>query len=45
MDATVRQWVNELPRLSDKIYESMKHIVEFKADMHRIYIRACKDPS
>lgn len=43
MDVNVRQWINELPRLYDKIYESMKHISEFKADIHFIYIRVHKD--
>jgi len=43
MDASVRQWINELPHLSNGIYESMKHIAKFKADMHHIYIRVHKD--
>jgi len=43
MDVNVRQWINALPRLSDGIYESMNHIAEFKANMHRLYIRAHKD--
>lgn len=45
MDANVRQWINAQPCLSNEIYESMKNIAEFKADMHCIYIRACKDPT
>jgi len=45
MHANVRQWINALPWLYDRIYESMKHIAEFKEDMHRIYIRARKDPT
>lgn len=45
MDVNVRQWINELPHLSDRIYEIMKHITEFKVDMHCIYIRVRKDPA
>lgn len=45
IDATVHQWINELPRLTDEIYESMKHIAEFELEMHHVYIRAQKDPA
>lgn len=41
----MRQWVNAQPHLSNKIHESVKHIVDFKADMHFFYIRAHKDPN
>lgn len=44
MDMMVPQKINELPRLFDRIYESVKHIAKFKADMHFIYIWARKDP-
>lgn len=43
MDASVCQWIHEKPRLSNEIYESMKHIAEFKEDMHFVCIRAHKD--
>jgi len=43
MDANVLQWINELPCMSNGIYESMKHITEFKEDMHHIYIRTRKN--
>jgi len=45
MDATVRQWINQLPHLTDEIYESMEHIAEFKVDMNHVYIKARKDPA
>lgn len=45
MDANMHQWINEQPRLSNEIYESVKHIAEFTADMHFCYIRAHKDPA
>jgi len=44
MEADIRHWVTRQPRLSTEIYDSVKHIVEFKADMHFVYIRVCKDP-
>lgn len=31
--------------LKNEVYENMKHIAEFKEDMHHVYIRAWKDPS
>lgn len=37
------QWITTLPHLSNGIYESMKHIAKFKADMQRLYIRVHKD--
>jgi len=43
MDVTLCQWINKLPRLTDEIYESMKQIAEFKADMRHVCIRAQKD--
>lgn len=45
MDVNVHQWINELPHLRNEIYESMKHIFKFKADMYYVYVRACKDPA
>lgn len=44
MDANVWQWITQQPHLSNEIYNSVKHIAEFKADMHFIYIQAHKDP-
>jgi len=45
MDMSVQQWINRKPRLSNEIYESVKHIFEFKVDMHFVYIREHKDPN
>lgn len=44
MDVNVRQWINKQPHLSTQIFESAKHMAEFKVDMHFVYIRAWKDP-
>lgn len=36
-------WINRKPRLSPTVYNSLQSFVEFKVDMHNIYIRARKD--
>ena len=41
----LRMWINRKPRLSPTVYNSLQSFVEFKANMHNIYIRVRKDPT
>lgn len=43
MEAIIWVWTTKWPRLSTAVYNSVKGFVEFKADMHHVYIRAWKD--
>ena len=43
MEMNIRMWINHKPRLSPTLYNSLQSFAEFKADMHKIYIRARKD--
>ena len=43
MEMNIRMWINHKSQLSATIYNSLQSFAEFKADMHNIYIRACKD--
>ena len=44
METNIRQWINQQPYLSTEIYDSVKNIANFKADMHHVYIWMRKDP-
>lgn len=43
MDVNIRQWINQQPCLSTKVYDSVKSVTEFKVDMHHVYIQVRKD--
>ena len=43
MDGSIRQWINQQAYLTTKVYDNMKSVFEFKADMHHVYIRVRKD--
>ena len=43
MEMKIRMWINRKPRLSPTVYNNLQSFVEFKADMHNIFIRARKD--
>jgi len=45
MEMNLRMGINYKPRLSPTVYNSLQSFVEFKADLHSIYIRARKDPA
>lgn len=45
MEVDIRHWVTQQPRLFTEIYDSVKHIAEFKEDMNFVSIWACKDPN
>lgn len=36
--------INQLPQLSPNVYDQLLEYTKFKADFHRMYIRAQKDP-
>lgn len=41
----LRMGINRNPRLSATVYNNLHSFVEFKADIHNIYIRVHKDPT
>jgi len=43
MEMNLRMWINRKSRLSPMVYNSLQSFAKFKAGMHNIYIRACKD--
>lgn len=43
MEMNLRMGINCKPRLLPIVYKSLQSFTEFKGDIHRIYIRACKD--
>lgn len=43
MEVSIRMWINRRPRLSHTVYDSLRSFVDFKADMHNMYIKAHKD--
>lgn len=42
MEMNLRMGIDHKPRLSTIVYNSLQSFVEFKEDMHKIYIRAHK---
>lgn len=44
MDVNIWQWINQQPHLSIEVYDHVKNVANFKADMHDVYVWACKDP-
>ena len=45
MEMNLRMGINCKLHLSHNVYNSLQIFVEFKAVLHSIYIRACKDPA
>jgi len=45
MEMNIRMWINQTPRLSPTVYNSLQSFAESKANMHNIYIKAQKDPT
>jgi len=45
MEMNLRIGMNYKSRLSPPVYNNLQIFVEFKADLHNIYIRAHKDPA
>jgi len=45
MEMNLRMGINHKPWLSPTIYNSLQCFVDFKADLHSLYIRAHKDPA
>jgi len=43
MEASIRMWINRRLHLSPIVHNSLRSFVDFKVDMHNIYIRARKD--
>ena len=43
MEMNLRMGISHKPQLSPTIYNSLQGFAEFKANMHNIYIKACKD--
>ena len=44
MEMNIRMGINRKLWLSPTIYNSLQSFVEFKANFHHVYMRACKDP-
>lgn len=45
VEASIRTWINCRLRVSPTMHNSLQSAVEFKEDMHNLYIQACKDPA
>lgn len=45
IEASVWMCINRRPWLSPTFYNSLWRFVDFKADMHNVYIKAGKDPA
>ena len=43
MQASIQMWINRQPHLTPIVHNSLWSFVDFKVDMHNIYIRARKD--
>jgi len=43
MESRICMDINQRPWLSPTVYEQLSEYVEFKANFHRVYIRAQKD--
>jgi len=44
VEASIWMWINQRPRLSPTMHNSLQSFADFKANMHNIYIKARKDP-
>lgn len=44
MEMNIRMRINCTPQLSPTFYNSLQGFMEFKSDLHHIYIRAYKEP-
>ena len=43
MEASVWMWINKILCISPTVYESLQSFVDFKVDMHNVYIKVRKD--
>lgn len=45
MEVNIQMWINRRPRLSPPVYNSLRSFVDFKAEIHNVYIKVHKDPA
>lgn len=45
MEISIRMWINWRLHMSPMVYNSLQSFIDFKADMHNIFIKARKDPA
>jgi len=38
IEASIQMWINRRPQLSPIVYATLQSFVEFKVDMHKIYV-------